>query len=118
MAEKKLSKMNQSEHEKRYKGEGRVAFLAHLGTIREQIELGWPMKAVFDNHKHVLDIQYMQFQRYVNQYVKGNERKLKPVRKKVEKSASFPQNRSTNIQSVEIRQFIPGPKNPDLRDIF
>jgi hypothetical protein len=56
MAEKKLSDVNHSEQEKRYRGEGRVSFLAHLGTIREQVESGWPVQAIYDNHKHVLDI--------------------------------------------------------------
>jgi hypothetical protein len=56
---------------KRYKGEGRVSFLAHLDSIRQEVEAGWPLQAVYDRHKDHLNIQYMQFHRYVSKYIKG-----------------------------------------------
>ena len=56
---------------KRYKGEGRVSFLAHLDSIRQEVEAGWPLQAVYDRHKDRLHIQYMQFHRYVSKYIKG-----------------------------------------------
>jgi len=56
---------------KRYKGEGRVRFLANLDSIRNEVEAGWPLQAVYDRHKDRLNIQYMQFHRYVRKYITG-----------------------------------------------
>lgn len=55
---------------KRYKGEGKVAFLANLSSIRTLIEEGWPIQAVYDKHRDKVNIKYMQFHRYVSKYIK------------------------------------------------
>ena len=57
---------------KRYKGEGRVSFLANLESIRNEVEAGWPLQAVYDRHKDRLNIQYMQFHRYVRKFITGD----------------------------------------------
>ncbi len=62
-----------------YKGEGRVSFLANLESIRNEVEAGWPLQAVYDRHKDRLNIQYMQFHRYVQKFIKGESPK-KPVK--------------------------------------
>ena len=51
-------------------GAGRVAFLAHLETIRKEVEAGWTMQAVYDTHGPKLGITYSQFTRYVARFVK------------------------------------------------
>jgi hypothetical protein len=56
---------------KHYKGEGRVTFLANLDSIRNEVEAGWPLQAVYDRHKDRLNIQYMQFHRYVRKFITG-----------------------------------------------
>lgn len=56
---------------KRYKGEGRVSFLANLDSIRKGVDEGWPLQAIYDRHKDRLNIQYMQFHRYVRKYITG-----------------------------------------------
>ena len=61
---------NNSE-KKRYKGEGRVAFLSNIESIRKEVDAGWPLAAVFDNHSDKLNIQYMQFCRYVDKFIRG-----------------------------------------------
>jgi hypothetical protein len=56
---------------KHYKGEGRVSFLANLESIQKEVIEGWPLQAIYDRHKDRLSIQYMQFHRYVNKYIKA-----------------------------------------------
>jgi len=51
-------------------GAGRVAFLAHLETIRKEVEAGWTMQSVYDTHGPKLGITYSQFTRYVARFVK------------------------------------------------
>jgi hypothetical protein len=52
-------------NEKPRLGAGRVASLAHLETIRKEVEAGWTMQAVYDTHGPKLGITYSQFIRYV-----------------------------------------------------
>jgi hypothetical protein len=47
-----------------------VASLAHLETIRKEVEAGWTMQAVYDTHGPKLGITYSQFIRYVSRFVK------------------------------------------------
>lgn len=69
---------------KRYKGEGRVAFLANIESIRKEVEAGWPLAAVYDRHSDKLNIKYMQFSRYVDQYIRGKSpEKTKPAPKEI-----------------------------------
>jgi hypothetical protein len=56
---------------KKFRGEGRVQFLSHQETFRQEIEKGWPLTAVYDRHKDKLDISYMQFSRYVQRFITG-----------------------------------------------
>ncbi len=65
---------------KRYKGEGRVSFLANLDSIRNEVEAGWPLQAVYDRHKDRLNIQYMQFHRYVRKYITGETPRQKNMK--------------------------------------
>jgi hypothetical protein len=51
-------------------GTGRVASLAHLETIRKEVEAGWTMQAVYDTYGPKLGITYSQFIRYVSRFVK------------------------------------------------
>jgi len=52
-------------NEKPRLGTGRVASLAHLETIRKEVEAGWSMQAVYDTHGPKLGITYSRFIRYV-----------------------------------------------------
>jgi hypothetical protein len=79
--------------QKRYKGEGRVAFLANLESIRQEVEAGWPLQAVYDRHKDKLNIQYMQFHRYVTKYVKGKTEKTTKEVAEVKQPRSEPQSK-------------------------
>lgn len=56
---------------KKFRGEGRVQFLSHQETFRQEIEKGWPLTAVYERHKEKLDISYMQFSRYVQRFITG-----------------------------------------------
>lgn len=76
-------------------GAGRVAFLAHLETIRKEVEAGWTMQAVYDTHGPKLGITYSQFTRYVARFVKGKpprrqEPEQEPSSALTKQPASFP----------------------------
>lgn len=69
--------MDQSS-EKKFRGEGRVQFLTHKDTIRQEIEQGWSVTAVYERHKAKLNISYMQFSRYVQRFITGTPEKKTP----------------------------------------
>ncbi|WP_373533421.1 TraK family protein [Vampirovibrio sp.] len=77
---------NSTASARHYKGEGRVSFLANLESIRNEVEAGWPLQAVYDRHKDRLNIQYMQFHRYVQKFIKGESPK-KPVKSGMDSSS-------------------------------
>jgi len=54
------------------KGMARVSFLAQAGTIRGELEQGWPLKAIHQRHADKLSMSYAQFCRYVSAYLAGN----------------------------------------------
>lgn len=56
---------------KKYRGGGRVSFLAHLESFKLELNQGWPMRAVYDRHSEKLNMSYMQFSRYVHKYITG-----------------------------------------------
>ena len=62
-------------------GAGRVAFLAHLEAIRTAVEAGWPLSAIYDEHRGALGISYSNFTRYVARYVRqpGGEATATPA---------------------------------------
>jgi hypothetical protein len=51
------------------KGMARVSFLAQAGTIRGELEQGWPLKAIHQRHADKLGMSYAQFCRYVSAYM-------------------------------------------------
>jgi hypothetical protein len=53
------------------KGMARVSFLAQAGTIRGELEQGWPLKAIHQRHADKLGMSYAQFCRYVSAYLAG-----------------------------------------------
>jgi Family of unknown function (DUF5338) len=53
------------------KGMARVSFLAQAGTIRGELEQGWPLKAIHQRHADKLSMSYAQFCRYVSTYLPG-----------------------------------------------
>ncbi|OKP00828.1 TraK family protein [Xenorhabdus eapokensis] len=54
---------------KTYRGQGRVAFLAHIDLFRTLVEKGYPLKVIYADHKDKLQIGYPQFTKYVNRYI-------------------------------------------------
>lgn len=106
-----MDKTPEGKTPKRYKGEGRVNFLAHLESIREAVQAGWPIKAVYDQHQDRLIIRYAQFIKYVDQYIKGKEpTKPKLVHASIppKPKASFP-NEPRDIPTKSIQDATPLP---------
>ena len=58
-------------------GAGRVAFLARKEAIKTEIETGRTVKSVYREHQAQLGIGYVQFLKYVNQFIKGKNENSK-----------------------------------------
>lgn len=56
------------------RGTGRVAFLARIAVFQEKIEAGHTMASIYDDHKKELGVSYSQFSRYVNKFIRSNQR--------------------------------------------
>lgn len=65
----------------RMKGFGRVAFIAHLAEITAELDAGWPIKAIYDNRKQRLGVSYVQFTRYVDQFIRRSRQAQAPTRR-------------------------------------
>jgi len=55
------------------KGDGWVAFLAHIDTFWELLDAGHTQRSIYDDHASVLGISYSQFSRYVGKYLPVKE---------------------------------------------
>lgn len=66
-----MTKILEEGRTKKYRGSGRVPFLANLETFKQEINQGWPIRAVYDRYAEKLDISYAQFSRYVKKYITG-----------------------------------------------
>lgn len=75
-------------------GAGRVAFLARVGAIKEMIDEGHTMAAVYEKYSSQLEISYSQFVNYVNKFIR---KKQEP--KQTESSESHARTTTTNIKS-------------------
>jgi hypothetical protein len=108
---------------RRYKGEGRVAFLANLESIRGMMERGWPLMAVYDRHAQYLGIKYTQFHRYVSKYIldiandsphaEAQEEDTGPIRPVPVPIKPMPLKPTGGIKS-----FKKGPSDPKPRDVW
>ena len=55
------------------RGAGRVAFWARKESIEKMLEAKHTLMATFLAHKKELNIEYGQFRRYVNKYIKDKQ---------------------------------------------
>lgn len=55
---------------KRYRGMGKVVFLARLDGIAQMAAQGYPLRAIYDRYAAELGIGYRQFLRYVRRWLK------------------------------------------------
>jgi hypothetical protein len=68
-----------SMREKREWGAGRMAFLTRRKAIQAELDAGRSLAAVHAAHRETLGIGYVQFTRYVRQYLRrGNDARPKP----------------------------------------
>lgn len=63
-------------------GAGKVAFMARIDSIKAKIEAYYTMAEVYDEYKDVLPIGYGQFVNYVNEHVKGKEKRKNLIEEK------------------------------------
>jgi Family of unknown function (DUF5338) len=100
------------------RGQNLVPFLAHLEKIRTEHAAGWPVKAIYNRYAETLDMSYIQFNRYVNRYI----RDVKPSESKPQRSSegTAPQPVPTDAPRKEggFKQFVPGPKDPDPKELW
>ncbi len=118
------------EKSRKMRGQNLVPFLAHLEKVRPEIEAGWPIKAVYQRYEATLDMSYIQFTRYVNRYIKQNATAPKAKAPVMEQAA--PPSKSVQPSSVTqtpaespsthvkpgFKQFVPGPKDPDPKELW
>ena len=67
---------NAPKKEEKWKGAGRIAFLAHIGEIDALLTRGWPLRAVYRKYEANLQVGYVQFTRYVAEFARRGD--LKP----------------------------------------
>jgi hypothetical protein len=108
---------------KKWKGIGRVTFLAHIEPIREQLEAGWPRIAIHQKMEAELDISYPQFLRYVREYIKKSDVKPKGVnpgiaRPSPSKAAGANGKAEKPKQEQQPRGFVFDPTAVDRKDLI
>jgi len=93
-------------------GLGRVAFLASLEKIREEVNGGWPLSQIYKKHeKSLAGMSYPQFTRHVRKHIRAGHPRT------VEKSEKR-ETVKTKGMTVEPKQFKPSPKVPNPADLF
>jgi hypothetical protein len=98
-----------SMREKREWGAGRMAFLTRRKAIQAELDAGRSLAAVHAEHREALGIGYVQFTRYVRQYLReASDARLKPqpVRKSSDVGASPRQGFQFDPTSVDRKKLI------------
>ncbi|HEU4854381.1 MAG TPA: TraK family protein [Nitrosospira sp.] len=60
---------------KKFRGAGRVAFLARKEGIQKMIEEGYPNLVIYEKYGDELKISYSQFARYIRKFFVSKEKK-------------------------------------------
>lgn len=55
------------------RGHGRVSFLAHRDALKNMLDSGLSLTAIYEAYKDHLDIGYTQFTKYMTRYIKQNQ---------------------------------------------
>ena len=56
-----------------FRGAGRVSFLARKESIQKMLDEGYPLTAIYKQHKSDLNISYGQFTRYIQKYFRNED---------------------------------------------
>lgn len=58
---------------RRYKGQGKVEFLANMDRIRSELQQGWPIRAIYDrlSEEGMIHCGYDQMLKYVRELIRG-----------------------------------------------
>lgn len=114
--------MRDQQPEKRRKGEGRALFLTRIDVIRTELQQGWPVKTVYEQHNSYLHMSYSQFWRYVSSLIlTGTPKKsdTAPSNEAVAAPVATPERPPAKLTNPDggpvIRQFEYNPraKNPE-----
>lgn len=81
------------------RGGGRVAFLARKDGIRQMIDAGYPLFAIFKEHEKEMNISYSQFTRYVTKFIRSN-----PTEDKSAKPAQKSKGKEKELSPAELLQ--------------
>ena len=95
--------------EKREWGAGRMAFLTRRKAIQTELDAGGSLAAVHAEHRDALGIGYVQFTRYVRQYLReasDARPKPQPVRKPPDREASPRQGFQFDPTAVDRKKLI------------
>lgn len=64
--------METSKNNRPRRGLARVAFLARLDAIKEEVAAGWTKITIYEKYRSVLGITYSHFTRYMAKYIDTN----------------------------------------------
>lgn len=88
---------------KRELGTGRVAFLARLEVVKEQLATGRTVMSVYRELEPQLGISYSQFDRYVIKFITGKTSIKKPEKAKIEEAKkTFLENHESSVDEEDI----------------
>ncbi len=96
-----------------------MAFLAHQQQIRQMLAEGYPQLLIHQKlHKELNELSYSQFSRLIRKYIFGRQQSGVQVAK-TPISARTTQSIATDVKLPSIfRGFEPGPKVPDIDELF
>ena len=81
------------------RGGGRVAFLARKDEIRQRIDAGYPLFAIFKEHESEMNISYSQFTRYVAKFIRSG-----PTENKLAKPEPKGKGKEKELSPAELLQ--------------
>lgn len=101
--------------EEREWGAGRMAFLTRRKTIQAELETGRSLAAIHAGHHEALGIGYVQFTRYVRQYLQGagdDRPEPQPVRTPADHAAALrPKGFQFDPTAVDRKKLIYGERH-------
>lgn len=118
---------------RKVKGENLVHFLAHQERVKADLEAGYPVKAAYNRYADTLDMSYNQFHRYVTRYLSEHvkHKVTKPTPTSKQETPKPPSTLESQPPAQEsdsgprlskptsgFKQFIPGPKTPNPKDLW
>lgn len=114
-----LTPQQKDARERLHWGAGRIAFFAHQERIKQLLAEGYPQLVIHQKlHEELSELSYSQFSRLIRKYIFRRSKAAEPAMQKTI-NASNNQSPSNEFKLPSVfRGFVPGPKVPDLNELF